>query len=373
MSAVNRLHDEAMDLAAFAMMERARGNSERATELFEMALEKELEAISELHEPVEPSFSVLHRSAASLALDCKQFRRAEQLVAKALAEEPPPEIAEELRDVWEQATFQRHLALKGVSLGEDELQMSLSGPAVGYGLVGLEELFERAISSSKLVYRLVEWKGQRPYRDRGNLTNDIRRNYQPHISVPRAASFAITLKFNNPIQPSLPNMSGALNILDEFMDFMELVNDSEVPKLQERVPELPYLRNFLALTRKIAPDGTEISQVGLTLTRNGSERFVSVTRPASDFPLPPVQESSVREESVPVELRGILRFADATGSSNDQIKILDINADTTHTVEVPEGMMNDIVRPMWDSVVAVTGVRTGRQILLQDIRKAPAD
>ena len=79
------------------------------------------------------------------------------------------------------------------------------------------------------------------------------------------------------------------------------------------------------------------------------------------------QESSVREESVP--LRGT-SFADATGSSNDQIKILDINADDPHS---RSSRRNDErhSRPMWDSVVAVTGVRTGRQILLQDIRKAP--
>jgi hypothetical protein len=47
----------------------------------------------------EPTRSVLHRSAATLALDCGEYREAERLVATALAGNPPEPIANELRDV----------------------------------------------------------------------------------------------------------------------------------------------------------------------------------------------------------------------------------------------------------------------------------
>ena len=172
MSAVNTLHDEAMDLASFAMMERARGNSEKASELFELALEKELDAISELREPVEPSFSVLHRSAASLALDCNQFRKAEQLVAKALAEEPPAEIAEELRYVWEQATFQRRLEEAPSSLG-GSASLTFSGkPVVGSSGIMADFVakvlaaFEKAIASvGASEHGPLNWMGPIPNRD----------------------------------------------------------------------------------------------------------------------------------------------------------------------------------------------------------------
>ena len=50
----------------------------------------------------EPSRSVLHRSAASLALQCGEFREAERLIAGALAGFPPDEVADELRDLLEQ-------------------------------------------------------------------------------------------------------------------------------------------------------------------------------------------------------------------------------------------------------------------------------
>ena len=120
MNTSNDLHRRAMDVAALALMDRMHGNTKQERARFERALDLELAAIAELEEPVEPTFSVLHRSAATLALDCNQFRRAEKLVATALAHEPPPEIADELRDLLEQVNFQRHLELRGVVLTEEE-------------------------------------------------------------------------------------------------------------------------------------------------------------------------------------------------------------------------------------------------------------
>ena len=102
MSAMNDFHHEAMEYAELGLVERIRGNPEKAHPLFEKALEWELKAVAELNEPIEPTYSVLHRSAGTLALDCKQYRLAEKLAAKALAQDPPAEIAEELRELLEQ-------------------------------------------------------------------------------------------------------------------------------------------------------------------------------------------------------------------------------------------------------------------------------
>ena len=74
----------------------------------------------------------------------------------------------------------------------------------------------------------------------------------------------------------------------------------------------------------------------------------------------------------PVEIRGTLRYADATRSDGDRIKIID-DGGRSHTVEVPEGMMRDIVRPMWDSVVTISGLLKGNVIQLQDIRQEATD
>ena len=94
-------HNKAMDFAERAFMVRVQGNTEESTKLFEKALENELAAISKLEAEgrIEPTYSVLHRSAGTLALDCNQPRKAEQIATKALAQEPPQEIADELREL----------------------------------------------------------------------------------------------------------------------------------------------------------------------------------------------------------------------------------------------------------------------------------
>ena len=86
---MNDVHRQAMDFAGRGLIARQRGNPDEAIACFQQALDYELKALAELTEPIEPTHSVLHRSAATLAMDCGDDRLAEKLAAKALAEEPP--------------------------------------------------------------------------------------------------------------------------------------------------------------------------------------------------------------------------------------------------------------------------------------------
>lgn len=105
MTRASDLHDKAMEQANLAFIARMRGDEAQAKTLFEQAFAHEIEGIAALEERerVEPWLSVLHRSAATLALDCERPRDAEKIAAKALAQDPHPEIADELRDVIKQA------------------------------------------------------------------------------------------------------------------------------------------------------------------------------------------------------------------------------------------------------------------------------
>ena len=94
-------HDWAMEAAFFADLERKRGNEEKAAPLFEQALDLELKAISEMEKSEGLRWSVLYRSAGWLALDCNQPRLAEKLACKALAGDPDPTIAVQLRELLE--------------------------------------------------------------------------------------------------------------------------------------------------------------------------------------------------------------------------------------------------------------------------------
>ena len=367
MSALDKFHDEAMEVAFFADQERRRGNRERAAELFKQALDLELKALDEITEPVEPTYSILHRSAGWLALDCNRPRLAEQLAGKALAGDPHPKIAEELRDLLEQINFRRHLELKGITLEENEIQLSLSGQSVGLGVMRQDEFFERVDNSSKVFRRIIEWRSNRPFKKRGRPGKDIEENSQLFVSIPRAASFAVTLKLGRPTDQLSPSRLST-DVIDEFMDLMELVSQSRISEIKERIPDPAYFQDFVRLSQKIAPDGERIRQVGFTVLRGGKERFVRVTTPASEFPLMPDTEDlrSVKNENEPVELRGVLCYADATSTGINRIKVID-DRQETHIVEVPKGQVNDIVRPMWNSQVRIKGIRTGKRIILEEI------
>lgn len=95
---VNQLHEQAMHLTDQALAARRVAAHDRASDLFRQAFEYEAAAAKLMADTaLEPTRSVLHRSAATLALDCGEIREAEKLIATALAGDPPPEVAQELR------------------------------------------------------------------------------------------------------------------------------------------------------------------------------------------------------------------------------------------------------------------------------------
>ena len=84
---------------------------------------------------------------------------------------------------------------------------------------------------------------------------------------------------------------------------------------------------------------------------------------------PEKREAEKTKKQVEVTVTGILLFADATKQQQNLIKLVE-ESGLHHSILVPPGMMDDIVRPLWDYRVTVTGVPKGRNILLTDIIKA---
>ena len=107
MNQVKDLHHEAMRLVDEAEAARRNGNGPLARERLRHAFDQERQAAVLVARDLsqEPTRSVLHQSAASLALECGALREAERLIATALSGDPPDEIAEELRDLLEQVYF----------------------------------------------------------------------------------------------------------------------------------------------------------------------------------------------------------------------------------------------------------------------------
>lgn len=124
MSQIRELHQQAMDLAQMAQVAKLRGNLAEAEELSRQAFEKELQAAQLIASDVEaePTRSVLHRSAATLAIDCGKIHTAERLIAIALSGNPPQEIAEELKDLFVQINIHKYFARRGIAFDEAKFQ-----------------------------------------------------------------------------------------------------------------------------------------------------------------------------------------------------------------------------------------------------------
>ena len=359
MSSVRDSHTRAMDVAFFADRERRLGNVDGASRLFEEALNLELGAIEGLNESNGLAWAVLHRSAGWLALDCNRPRLAEKLASRALSGEPDSDVAEELRDLLERANFYRHLEPRGIVLSEGEVQLNLAGRAVADGVASLSDIVSRMNSFQSLVYRIVQRKSDKPYS--GRVPNDIRNSYRVFASQPRSGSFGVSLRLGQPaIQPSFPGIFGAPDVIHEFMDLIDLANRSQIGEIRERIPEEAYRRNFFGLARNLAPDGDRIRQVSFTTLKGSDVHAVAVTTPASY--LRGSDSGDGREDLSLFEVSGTLRYADAgTGSrSHNRIKLVD-DAGSSHDVIVPEGLMDDIVRPLWNSFVTVRASYRARQ------------
>jgi hypothetical protein len=124
MSQIQTLHQQAMDLAEAAAVARLKGASEEAVQLTRQAFEQETQAAALIASALdaEPTRSVLHRSAASLAVECGEIRTAERLITTALSGNPPAEIAEELKDLFIQINLSQYLKRQGIDIDIKELQ-----------------------------------------------------------------------------------------------------------------------------------------------------------------------------------------------------------------------------------------------------------
>ena len=113
MQIVEALHHEAMELVDRAILARQRGDIDQVSTLTRAAFTKERAAADLVANELdfEPTRSVLHRSAAVLAIECSQLREAERLIARALAGNPPADIADELRDLLIEEIYSQRQAI----------------------------------------------------------------------------------------------------------------------------------------------------------------------------------------------------------------------------------------------------------------------
>jgi len=360
---IQELHIKAISIADEAFIKKFNGKLDEAKLLFKEALgfEKEAALAAQKENIGEPSISVLLKSAASLAINADEFREAEKLISIALYGDPPFEIAEELRNLLEELYFQRHLQLQGITLNPTELQLVIAGRGISYGMAKSDEVINRLNTFEKITLRTVERKSGKPFREKGSIAKEIKMNFQPYLSVPRAASFAFTIRLGEDTkQLKISGFENSVEIIDDIIDNISLVNEANFETLKEKIKDEIYFKNFVGLSKELAPDGKEINLVGLTITRNGKEKNVQFTRMRNDINSSVfIDETELNQnENKRIDLTGRLSAADED-KSNIRLTLDD---GVKYSVTVPEGL-GDIVKKYWGEQVKISGIEIKNRVV----------
>ena len=358
-----------MEFADIAFFARKKGEVDRFLEYSQLAFENEKAAALMIEsEESEPTRSVLHRSAAVLALDCGKYREAEKLIGRALSGNPPGVICQELRELYETVKLERRLHLDGIQLDKNDIEMSVNGDRVGSGFAPLDAVITRAKSIETLLRRTVCSLSSREFSD--PIPAAVRDNYGLYLGMTSPGSYNVVLKTLRPRQLDLPGLAQFPEldeVIDEVMRNIELVSDGRFEKLEENLPSLAYFRSFVGVARGIAPDGKNVTSVALSANISEMRRQIAFDRKQSEIPKIPKTVDSQDDQSDSITVIGSLTYAEASRKQS-VVKVVE-ESGVTWTVAVPEGSMEDVVRPYFGNTVRVSGrvSRAKRHIRLDDI------
>jgi hypothetical protein len=268
------------------------------------------------------------------------------------------------------------MQVRGVSLADTELQMSLAGNSIGLGIAPVGVFLPRVQGAERLMYRTAERLRKMPFRSGGRVPASIVDKMELYTSVARAASFAVFLRVGQSTQMMIEGTSSlAEETIDDMLDCLDLFNKGNQELLKKRIPQEDYYTNFVGLARSIAPDGNDVKLVGFSAVRAGAMKTVSLTGQGVreiqyGATLDLAALSAPEGDQGPTTLQGYLKEADSRDTKRGKIQVVDAQG-ASHTVIVAPSMMSDIVRPLWDTEVVITGEIKRRALHLADIRPAP--
>lgn len=333
---VSQLHREAMEFTDESFIARGLDEYDEYIRLTKLAYAKEKEAADLLSDvDVEPTRSILHRSAATLAFRCEMYSEAKRLVHRALAGHPPSDIEYELNDLLGMVK----IAVAGIHLLENQVQLTLEGRDIAFGKAPTASVISRIRDMRDLI--------------------QISANFDipVYFDAVGAGSFYVNLTVGKPYQPSLPGFSDASDSIGPFMENLALIDQGEYQPLLNKFEDPAEYRSFVRAARRLAPDGRQISYVNVQ-ARIG-DRIQSVFLKRSQEELKEIPVPDIPKENViysltekTVKQTGVLKVADARDNSEC---ILVSESFRPWTVEIPEELMNEVLGDFFNKRVEVKG------------------
>lgn len=381
MSTVNELHVKAVDLAEEAFLLKKSGKLEEAKQIFLEALIIEEKAAFMLPPEAdsEPTRSIIFRSAASLAFNSGDLEKADWLIANGLAGYPPFVIAEELKNLYEEVNFQRHLSAKGIILSEKNWLMTLHGNATSYGKASADLILTRVDKLSALYYRTVERLLNLPYRANGSIRAELKSKYGLFIDAFAPASFAISFhvgKPDNQLKLEFPDLEPRTaidpeKVVDEVMTCFKILEGNKPENLKERFPDDVYYDNFIGLAKQLAPDGDAVKMVGFSVNREGENKPVALRKNRRQIIESSTEQIKSINDETPLskkEFTGVLRHANSPLKRKyGTVKLIQKDDGTFINVKVAIALMKDVVQPYYEESVKILVSEINHKYYLEEI------
>lgn len=323
-----------MELADEGDFLRRRGSFVEASQKFADAYQFEAEAAAAV--TVEPSRSILYRSAAWLALEAGRARDAERMAAKGLAGDAVPKrVAQELRAVLEDAQYSLNTPEAPAPGEKASLELTLRGGEVGYGHAPAEQIYRRLDLLQKLVLRTAERQAGLAFRKGGRPKSSVAAKAKPQLRV-GAGSFKLRFEFGREQMSLWPE---GQSIVQEVMRGIAALEEGD-DALKRQIPNKTYRRNFKALIRGLSPDGTRVEKIQVGASFAGETKQVIISRRPKEVK----PKTFGTEQRELVSIVGELLAADGTGKQGRITLVPSEGADPLR-VAVNHAILEDIVRP----------------------------
>jgi hypothetical protein len=360
------LHEESERLAAEAEM-LTREAPDRARGLYAKAATREVAALEELAPTKLRTAGITAVSAVALWFKAREFREAQRLAHRVMANSAlPPFAVQQLQELLQAIWSEEVRQTAGLRFSEGVMLVSVSGGQSVTGGAPLDLVLSKVENIKALFFRTVEYLQHLPHRKRGVAPLEVQNVCRPWLfqAGPGSYQFAVAIEDvaqRNLFGPEIPSID---EIKDTFLSFLRASSYDPDVALAELVPDSEYRGTILKLTRSLAPTGKDFSVLTIkrglldsdpiTLTEDSRKEISAVIK--RQFTRP--QESG----EMPGELRGVLR---AVHLDEDWLEVI-VDGQPIRVVEVVEAV-DDLIGPLVNREVLVQIVRARGRVMFRDI------
>lgn len=354
-------HTKSEALASEAELAVRAGDRGRAIKLYARAAGYELQALNGIPEQKARTRGILAVSAASLYYKAREWDAAEQVIFRFLSETGlaskfRQDLRELLEVVWDERVLEeeQHSHYAG-----DGMVVSMRGGLVGFGTTTLDQFLHTFDGMRNLFYRVTEWVAGVPFRPSGLPREEIRELLKARTTQPAGGSYRFRIRLVEPNQLKLFDDAPLRpeEVTKTLFNFVESASTGNEQQLVAVVPDEQYRTAMLKLLRNISPDGTRMKE--LQFQREGAAvgDSVSITKEIR-FQIREHLNKRSPNETPAQEVVGTLRALDLDKKS---IEVSLPGAEDRKRYYASELILDDVVGPMVNQRVLVTGIRRHKQ------------